>query len=253
MGSRDPSPEPLTGADPWRYDTASDLDQTALERLRRFPREPDMFVYALRTIAAVFLRAWLRLYHRLVIVGRERLPREGSYVLVANHASHLDALTLVTAHPLAKIHRVFPAAAADYFFTSVSRLAFSAIVVNALPFQREVHVRQSLALCRALLENPGNVLVIFPEGTRSRTGEMGEFKAGLGLLVAGTPHPVVPCRLEGTFAAWPKGRWFPRPRRVRLTIGEPRTYAEHARGKDAALFIASDLRAAISSLASPSR
>lgn len=251
MGSPDPPPEPPTGADPWRYDTASDLDQTALERLRRFPREPDMFVYALRTLAALVIRAWLKLYHRLVIVGRERLPREGSYVLVANHASHLDALTLVTAHPLAKIHRVFPAAAADYFFTSVPRLALSAIVVNSLPFHRGTHARQSLALCRALLENPGNVLVIFPEGTRSKTGEMGEFKAGLGLLVAGTPHPVVPCRLEGTFAAWPKGRWFPRPRRVRLTIGEPRNYAGHAHGKEAAQFVAADLRAAIARLATP--
>ena len=251
MASPDPPPEPPTGADPWHYDTAPDLDQSALERLRRFPREPDMLVFALRTVAAVLIRTWLRLYHRFQVIGRERLPKEGSYVLVANHASHLDAIALVTAHPLAKIHRVFPAAAADYFFTSVPRLAFSAIVVNSLPFDREVHVRQSLALCRGLLENPGNVLVIFPEGTRSRTGELGEFKAGLGLLVAGTPHPVVPCRLEGTFAAWPKGRWLPRPRRVRLTIGEPRTYAQQARGKDAALFIASDLRAAVAALAPP--
>ena len=52
------------------------------------------------------------------------------------------------------------------------------IVVNALPFARQTQVRQSLAICRELLANAGNVLIIFPEGTRSKTGEMQDFKAG---------------------------------------------------------------------------
>ncbi len=126
---------------------------------------------------------------------------------------------------------------------SIPRLAMAAVVVNALPFNRQSNIRQSLSLCRQLLENPGNVLLLFPEGTRSTTGELGEFKSGIGLMLAGTQVPIVPCYLDGTFRAWPKGSWFPRPRRVRLVIGAARTYAHLGRGKESALEISRDLRA----------
>lgn len=236
--------------DPWRYDTAEDLDKTIVERLRNFPREPDLLVYSSRLAVAALIRSWLRVYHRLQVSGRENLPREGSFVLVANHCSHLDALTILSAMPIRKLHRVFPAAAQDFFFVSIPRLAVAAIVVNALPFDRQTNIRQSLSLCKRLLENPGNVLLLFPEGTRSTTGELGEFKSGIGLMLAGTRVPIVPCYLEGTFRAWPKGSWFPRPYRVSLAIGEPRSYEHLGRGKESATEISRDLREAIVSLAS---
>jgi 1-acyl-sn-glycerol-3-phosphate acyltransferase len=229
----------------WRYDTAQDLEQPLVERLRRFPREPDMLVYALRSLAALTIRGWLRSYHRLEIVGRDNLPAEGSFVMVANHSSHLDALCLLSALPLKKLHRAFPAAAADYFFVNLPRAAVAAIFVNALPFARQVHIRQSLNLCQGLLSNPGNVLIIFPEGTRTATGQIGEFKCGVGLLVAGTKIPVVLCHLAGAFAAWPKGKLVPRPRTLRLTIGKPRTFETLAPGTEAAHQIAEELRQAV--------
>ena len=234
--------------EPWHYNTAEDLDASLVERLRRFPREPDLLVYSARMVAAVLMRGWLRVYHRLRISGRENLPREGSFVLVANHCSHLDAPTILSALPMRSLHRVFPAAAQDFFFVSVPRLAVAAIVVNALPFDRQSNIRQSLTLCRHLLENPGNVLLLFPEGTRSTTGELGEFKPGIGLLLAGTPTPVVPCYIDGAFHAWAKGRRFPRPRRVELVIGPPRRYDHLKRGKDAAIEISQDLRTQILAL-----
>jgi 1-acyl-sn-glycerol-3-phosphate acyltransferase len=174
-----------TVMEPWQYDPARDLDQPMLERLRRFPREPDMLVYGLRLAAAGLTRGWLRLYHRLSISGGENLPAEGSFVLVANHASHLDALCLLSTLPLAKIHRAFPVAAQDYFFANVPRMLLAVAVVNALPFDRTGGPRQSLALCKQLLENPGNILLLFPEGTRSPSGDIGEFKAGVGRLARG--------------------------------------------------------------------
>ncbi len=208
----------------WRYEPAQDLDQPFIERLRHFPREPDMSVYALRSLAALALRGWLGVYHRLEIVGREHLPAEGSFVMVANHTSHLDALCLLAALPLRKLHRAFPAAARDYFFVSAPRLAVAAIFVNALPFERQIHIRQTLELCRHLLANPGNILILFPEGTRSLDGTIGKFRPGIAWLLAGTTIPALPCRLDGCFRALPKGACWPRPCRVRLTIGEPRTY-----------------------------
>jgi 1-acyl-sn-glycerol-3-phosphate acyltransferase len=234
---------------PWRYEPAADLEQSLAERLRRFPREPDLLVYGMRSLAALVLRGWLRMYHRLRITGAEHLPKEGSFILVANHASHLDTLCLLAALPLRKLHRTFPAAARDHFFVSMPRLALAAVVVNALPFARQSQIRQSLDLCRQLLANPGNILILFPEGTRTVTGEMGEFRPGIGMLVAGTGIPVVPCHLKGTFTAWPKGGIVPRPCRVELRIGPAKTFSNYAPGKESAERISQELRKAVAGLA----
>jgi len=232
----------------WQYEPAPDLDQPLAERLRRFPREPDLTVYSLRTLAALVLRGWLRFYHRLEVAGRENLPTQGSFVMVANHASHLDTLCLLSALPLRKLHRAFPAAAQDYFFVSVPRLAVAAVVVNALPFGRQKSVRQSLAHCRLLLDNAGNILILFPEGTRTATGQMGKFKPGIGLLVAGTELPVVPCHLSGGFQSWPKGKWIPRPGKLMLRIGQPRNYSSLTPGKETAEQVCADLQQAVADL-----
>jgi 1-acyl-sn-glycerol-3-phosphate acyltransferase len=208
-----------------------------------------MLVYGLRSLAALALRGWLNAYHRLEIRGSELLPQEGSFVMVANHSSHLDALCLLAALPLRKLHRAFPAAAADYFFVDIPRMAAAAVVMNALPFAREVGARQSLALCRQLLASPGNILLLFPEGTRTTTGAIGEFKPGIGLLLAGSAVPAVPCHLAGAFAAWPKGTAIPRPHAVRLRIGEPRRFNQLPANKESMLQIARELQTAVEELA----
>jgi len=232
----------------WHYDTVADLDQGLSERLRSFPRQPDMLVYGVRSAAAIALRGLLRGYHRFSVEGRENLPRQGSFVMVANHASHLDALCLLSALPLCKLHRAFPAAAQDYFFVSLPRLAVAAVLVNALPFDREVNVRQTLTLCRELLANPGNVLILFPEGTRTVSGVMGAFKPGVGVMLAGMDVPVVPCFLHGAHSAWPKGKRLPRPSKLHLVIGQPRCYRDLPPSKDSALHIRTELEDAVAAL-----
>ncbi len=232
----------------WHYDTAKDLDKNLIDRLRAFPREPDILVYLLRSAAALMLRGWLKTYHRLKVRGLENLPKEGSFVLVANHCSHLDTLCLLSCLPLNRLHRAFPAAAADYFFTSMPRTAVAAIVVNALPFQRETHARQSLSVCRELLLNPGNILILFPEGTRSPDGNVKRFKQGIGYLTAGSDVPVIPCRLGGAFEAWPKGAIIPRPKKIHLTIGTPKNYSRLSQGRESAHEISEDLENSIKAL-----
>jgi 1-acyl-sn-glycerol-3-phosphate acyltransferase len=232
----------------WHYDSADDLDQTPVDRLRRFPREPDMLVYGVRSLAALIIRAWLRVYHRFEVIGHENLPTNRSLVIVSNHCSHLDTLCLLAALPLRKLHRAFPAAAVDYFFQSAPRIWIAAVVVNALPFARQTNVRQSLSICGELLANPGNTLIIFPEGTRSKTGETQEFKSGIGALVAGRDVNVLPCYLDGAFRAWPKGSVLPRPKKVRLIVGQPRNYGARAADKIDICAIAAELRDAVNEL-----
>jgi 1-acyl-sn-glycerol-3-phosphate acyltransferase len=232
----------------WHYDSAHDVDLTVIDRLRRFPREPDMLVYGMRSVVALLIRAWLRVWHRFEIIGHEHLRTNRSLVMVANHSSHLDTLCLLAALPLRRLHRAFPAAAEDYFFRSIPRTWIAAVVVNALPFARQANVRQSLFVCAELLENPGNILIIFPEGTRSTDGRTQEFKCGIGALVAGRDVSVVPCYLDGAFRAWPKGQRLPRPTKVRLIAGEPRNYASRNADKSDISGIASELEYAVREL-----
>jgi 1-acyl-sn-glycerol-3-phosphate acyltransferase len=195
------------------------------------------------------IRGLLRICCRLEIIGEENLRSNRSFVLVANHSSHLDTVCLLAGLPLRRLHRAFPAAAADYFFKSVPRTWVATVIVNALPFARQTHVRHSLAICGELMANAGNVLIIFPEGTRSRTGELQEFKPGIGALVAGRDVSVLPCYLDGAHRAWPKGKRIPRPRKVRLIIGEPRNYATIAPDRNSNAAIAAELRGAVQQLA----
>jgi 1-acyl-sn-glycerol-3-phosphate acyltransferase len=230
------------------YDSVRDFDQAPIDRLRQFPREPDILVYGLRSLCALIIRGLLHIYNHFEIIGHQNLRTNRSLVIVANHCSHIDTLCLLAALPLRKLHRAFPAAASDYFFQSVPRLWAAAILVNALPFARQARVRQSLSLCRELLANPGTILIIFPEGTRSTTGEVGEFKSGIGALVAGRDVAVAPCFIDGSFQAWPKGKRFPRPRKVRLIVGTPRNYCNHGTDKIDICAIAAELRDAVNQL-----
>jgi 1-acyl-sn-glycerol-3-phosphate acyltransferase len=233
--------------DEWHYDPAEDLDETLQARLHSL-RHSNLPIRAARTLSAAVLRAWLRVYHRLTIVGQHNLPAEGSFVLIANHASHLDTLCLLAALPLGRLHRTFPIAAKDYFCVTALRGLLAKIVVNALPFERRLAPWQSLSVCAQLLQGPGNVLIFFPEGTRSGAAEPAEFKPGVALLSAGRDIPVVPCHLAGTHAALPKGAWCPWPAAIRLTIGTPRNYAHLPATRESVLRICGELRQAVLTL-----
>src|SRR5712672_2191719 len=121
----------------WSYEPAPDLEKSVAERMRHFPRYPDMTIYGLRSGFQLALRAFLRGYFRLKVRGRKYLPVDDSFVMVCNHSSHLDALCLLSSLPLRRVHRAFPVAAADYFFSSLPRTLISVICVNGLPFDRE--------------------------------------------------------------------------------------------------------------------
>ena len=224
------------------------FERKTVDRLRRFPREPDAVVSGFRSVIALIIRGLLRVYLRFDIVGTENLPNDNSFVLVANHSSHLDTLCLLAALPLRRLHRVFPVAAEDYFFRSLPRTWFAAVALNALPFARQMRVRESLSICARLLAQPGNVLIIFPEGTRSQTGETQPFKSGIGALLAGRDVSVLPCHVQGAFRAWPKGRRLPRPRKVRLIIGAPRNYAARRAERSDLCAIAAELQGAVDEL-----
>ncbi|MCH9651330.1 MAG: 1-acyl-sn-glycerol-3-phosphate acyltransferase [Deltaproteobacteria bacterium] len=233
----------------WKYRPYPGYDLPLQERLSSFQRRPEFLVFVLRILSAIVLRFWLRFYHRFRVEGRENLPRKGSFILVANHASHLDVLCLLSAMPLRRLHQTYPAGAADYFFSSLPRSLAAATFANALPFDRKKDSAASLEACQQVLAKPGSVLALFPEGTRAPDGKMGRFRSGIGRLAAGQEFPVVPCYLEGAGRAWPKGRRLPLPGRLLLRIGQPQHFKGTPPSRQGARDIAGDLQGAVADLA----
>ena len=170
---------------------------------------------------SVAVRSYLRLRHNLQVSGADHLPVRPPFILTANHSSHLDALVLASALPLSLRDQVFPLAAGDVFFERWLTAALAVGLVNALPMWRKRMPAHGLVQLRRRLIDGRCGYILFPEGKRSRDGRMLPFKAGIGRLVAGSAVPVIPCHLEGTFAACPAGRVWPRGEPIRLRVGAP--------------------------------
>lgn len=210
----------------WQLRPARDHGLPAGQRLRSQVREVGLVELAAHWTWRQMVRGYMRPMHRLTVSGRENLPAAPPFIVVANHSSHLDALSVLAALPGRWAHRVFSLAAGDHFFASGPAAAFAAYAVNALPVWRKRTSRQELAMLRQRLIEDGLVFVLFPEGTRSRDGAMHRFRAGIGAMVAGSPVPVVPCHLHGAYAAWPAHRRLPRPGKLHLRIGPPLHFAD---------------------------
>jgi len=211
--------------EPWNLEPAHDTGLTPSERFRSVRRESGLLESLAHHACFSLIRGYFAIAHRLTIVGRDRLPVHGPFVLAANHCSHLDALALGAALTPRHRERAFPIAAGDVFFQTTATSTFSAIVLNALPMWRKNCGPHALADLRRKLQEERAIFIIFPEGGRSRNGSMMPFKHGLGMLVAETNVPVVPCGLVGTFEALPPERNIPRPVAIKLTIGDPVQFA----------------------------
>ncbi len=190
--------------------------------------------------------------HRLEIRGRENLPARRPFVLVSNHASHLDAVVLAAILPARHVGSVFPIAAGDTFFTKPATSIFATAFMNALPIWRRHCGTHSLDDLRSRLTSGDCIYILFPEGTRTRDGTMGAFKPGLGRLVAETSLPVVPCYLDGTFEALPAARSWPRFAKISASIGPPLQFAGVANDRAGWETIAQALAQAVSGLAKES-
>ncbi|WP_431281445.1 lysophospholipid acyltransferase family protein [Humitalea sp. 24SJ18S-53] len=231
----------------WELKPARDLGLKTQDRLRSHGREAGLGSVVLHAAWRGLVRTHLRLLHRLEVTGRENLPAP-PFVLVANHSSHLDALSLGAALRGAAARRAHALAAGDTFFTSGATSLFAAYALNALPVWRKKTRAKELETLRSRLVEDELVYILFPEGTRSRDGRMAAFQPGLGAFVAGSPVPVVPCHIDGAFAAWPAHRRFPRPGKLSLRIGTPLHFAATTQDRAGWTEVAAQCEAAVRAL-----
>jgi 1-acyl-sn-glycerol-3-phosphate acyltransferase len=235
----------------WIFEPAHDRDLHGIERHRSLLRENDLASSMLRLVMWSLLRPALRIWHRPRITGREHLPACRPFILVSNHTSHLDGFLLASLLPTSWRDHVYPVAAADTFFETKPTAAFAARFLNALAIRRRGAHNHDLEELRARLIQEKEVFIIFPEGTRSRTGAMQSFRGGIGRLVAKTDVPVIPCYLDGCFRAWPPGRHFSMPLSVGIKIGPPIQFDDCPDNRAGWDTVAKRLRGAVEELAGP--
>jgi long-chain acyl-CoA synthetase len=168
------------------------------------------------------------LYQRVLdthVYGAAQVPPFGGYIVCANHASHLD--TGLIKYALGDQGEALVALAArDYFFDDPVRRMYFENFTNLVPMERHGSLRESLRLAGEVIHD-GYILLIFPEGTRSETGIMTDFKPSLGYLAMTNKCGILPMYLSGTHEAMPKGRYLPRRgERVAAHIGPFVPYSE---------------------------
>lgn len=175
----------------------------------------------LRYLYFLFCKFFFKLYCPIKVYGRENLP-EHSFILCSNHNSHIDTpvLMLATGIPFNQFSMV---AAKDYFFDNRWRKMIG-VIMNLIPLDRKAS-RSSLinyvSTCQHFVEQGCRHLIIYPEGTRSMTGELQPFKRGPAFIAQKLGIPLVPVYVDGTYKLMSKGHFFPKIGRITVRFGKP--------------------------------
>jgi 1-acyl-sn-glycerol-3-phosphate acyltransferase len=162
-------------------------------------------------------RCYFWTYHRGRVIGREKLPDEGGFILAGNHVSFLDPPFLGQACR----REAFFMARDTLFRHPVANWILRSW--NCVPIRREGGDIGAMRTVIKMLKE-GKAVLMFPEGTRSPDGKLQRGRAGIGMIVARTGAKVVPMRILGTDRALPKGARFPRPAKVTIKFGDPFAY-----------------------------
>ncbi len=153
------------------------------------------------------------------VYGRANIPHNRNVIVIANHASHLD-MGLVRFALGSYGKAIVSLAAQDYFFEGGFKRAFFENLTNLKPIDRRASLRQSMRQASEVIEQ-GKTVLLFPEGTRSASGEIQEFKPLLGHLALSHGIDILPIHLGGTHAAMGKGAAIPTRRELVARIGPP--------------------------------
>lgn len=200
--------------------------------------------YVLRAIFLVLVArpiTWLVL--GINLRGSEHLPRRGPAILAPNHNSHLDTLILLALFRVSTACRVRPVAASDYMAHSLWRKAFWLCCLGVIPISRDP-LRRGVAKrgadeggarahpmekCAEALRR-GEILIVFPEGTRGEPEKLGSFKSGIAHLAEQFPDvPIIPVFLRGAGKALPRGEALFVPFICDVVVGEPISWT-HGKG-----------------------
>lgn len=144
-------------------------------------------------------------------------------IVVANHNSHLDTMVLISMFPMSRLRKIHPVAAEDYFLRNKWLAWFAMKIIGIVPLKRHrKSARQDpLAGCTESIER-GDILLLFPEGSRGEPERLSTFKNGIAHLAKRYPElPIIPVFMQGLGKALPRGEWVLVPVICDVVVGEP--------------------------------
>ncbi|MFI1168043.1 lysophospholipid acyltransferase family protein [Streptomyces sp. NPDC020801] len=184
-----------------------------------------MFYYVLKYL---LLGPLLRLLFRPRAEGLEHVPAEGAAIVAGNHLSFADPLLM----PTVLKRRITFLAKAEYFTAPGLTGRLTALVLRGagqISVDRSGRAAGQPAIREGLgVLAKGELLAIYPEGTRSPDGRLYKGKVGVAVMALAAQAPVIPCAMVGTFEIWPPGRVLPRLRPVAIRFGEPLEFSRLA-------------------------
>ena len=169
-----------------------------------------------------------KIYFRLDVKGLENIP-DSQFILVSNHQSFLDGFLIVSSLPNKVLENLY-FLAEEKFFPPETIRGFAGRVFHILTVNINKDLKYSLQKTATLLRK-GKSVVIFPEGARTRTGKLLEFKKSFAILSKELNIPVVPLTIKGAFEAFPIDSKIPKPKKIELIYSKPvypdgKTYEE---------------------------
>ncbi len=208
----------------WNYENEQWTQlPTHLKHLPLFTRHFDLTSFIFRALWGFAMKAIaFRFYIRLQVIGdfHKVYKQYPKLILISNHSSHLDAVSIAAAVPFRYWLDLYISAAKDYWFRNPVFTYFSKHCLGAIPIDRKDRRGEAVKLCTALLENLERMwLILFPEGTRSKDGYIQSFKRGVSVFAIRTDTPILFLFLDGNNELWPKGRLIPYPGILKIHVG----------------------------------
>ena len=158
-------------------------------------------------------KAFARLWFRFKAKGTANIPQQGPYILAANHQSFLDGMFVMAYNHRHNVRKTF-------FFAKEAHVKHP--IVRDIAKRHNVIVLEPTNMKTSIQRmgeaiKQGKSIIIFPEGTRTESGEVGEFKKMFAILAKELNVPIVPCSIHGAYDAMPKHSKFPRPLHVSIS------------------------------------
>ena len=156
---------------------------------------------------------------KVQVAGEHHIPHNRQTIVASNHASHLD-MGLIKYALGSYGQELVALAAKDYFFEGKWRRTYFENFTNLRPLDRADNPREAMREASGLLEK-GRTILLFPEGTRTTSGEMASFRPSVAYLALKHGVDILPVYVDGTYRSMPRGAFVPKNRRVSVRIGSP--------------------------------
>ncbi len=193
-----------------------------LKHLPLFTRNIDLVSIFFRFAWAIYLKVVFNTYLHLRVHGswKTMYKQYPKLLIISNHSSHLDAVSIAASIPAVYWIQLYIAAAKDYFFSNPFFTFFSQHCLGAIPIDRKDKKGEAINLIVTLLTSLERMwLILFPEGTRSKDGKIHEFKRGVSMFSEKTQTPILFLYVDGNNRLWPKGQLWAKPGFLDIYLG----------------------------------